>query len=338
MNYENDNFPATTAAPSTWPDVVNQRLSASLSRLRNEGAPAFIAEFRATLHRLRIEAGSEWHHNVLPLVSDHEAARMARTCPIAGHAFARPRGYPGDAGLLDVIYRQPGAAWTTSDPVASVVTAMTHAAPPARSVRERRMILADAIDETAVRVQQPSIMSLACGHLREVEWSLAFAQGSIGRFVAADQDADSLASIARDYAERFPAIEMLEMSVRDILRGRARIQGSFDLIYAAGLYDYLPEPVARSLTERLFAMLNPGGRLLIGNYGEGLFDTAYMEAIMNWPLNWRGPVVLEALADAIPEEAANRHVWPDTTGTCWYLDIGRVGTTPSSGSKHPGHA
>lgn len=326
MNYKKDNAGVDTmATPSKWADVVNERLSAAVGRLQGEGPPAFIADFRATLHQLRIEAGSEWHDIVLPLVSDHEAAAMARSCPIAGHAFARPRGYPGDAGLLDVIYRQPGAPWTTSDPVASVVTAMTHAAPPARSVRERRMILADAIDETAVRVQRPSILSLACGHLREVEWSLAFAQGSIGRFVAADQDTDSLASIARDYAERFPAIEMLEISVRDVLRGGGRSLGGFDLIYAAGLYDYLPEPVARSLTERLFTMLNDGGRLLIGNYGEGLFDTAYMEAIMNWPLNWRGPVVLEALADGIPASAASRHVWPDTNGTCWYLDMRRIG-------------
>jgi hypothetical protein len=327
MKYENDNAGVVTMAPpSKWPGVVNERLSTALDRLQTEGPPAFIAEFRATLHQLRIEAGPEWHDIVLPLVSDHEAAAMARSCPIAGHAFARPRGYPGDAGLLDVIYRQPGAPWTTSDPVASVVTAMTHAAPPARSVRERRMILADAIDETAVRVQRPSILSLACGHLREVEWSLALAQGSIGRFVAADQDAESLASIARDYAERFPAIQPIEMSVRDVLRGSARNLGGFDLIYAAGLYDYLPEPVARSLTERLFAMLNDGGRLLIGNYGEGLFDTAYMEAIMNWPLIWRGPVVLEALANDIPATSASRSVWPDTTGTCWYLDLWRVGS------------
>ncbi|KAB7643917.1 class I SAM-dependent methyltransferase [Polymorphobacter fuscus] len=324
MRYENDNAGVVTIpSPSKWPGVVNERLSAALARLHSEGAPPFIAEFRAALHQLRIEAGSEWHDIVLPLVSGHEAAAMARLCPIAGHAFARPRGYPGDAGLLDVIYRQPGAPWTTSDPVASVVTAMTHSAPPARSVRERRMILADAIDETAVRVQRPSILSLACGHLREVEWSLALTQGSIGRFVAVDQDTDSLASIARDYAERFPAIEMLEMSVRDVLRGGGRNLGSFDLIYAAGLYDYLPEPIARNLTERLFAMLNDGGRLLIGNYGEGLFDTAYMEAIMNWPLNWRGPVVLEALADGIHATQASRSVWPDTTGTCWYLDLQR---------------
>ena len=319
-----DTATALAVAPDSWKARVDDRLDATLARLERHGAPAFIAEFREVLHRLRAEAGSEWHDIVLPLVSDHPAAAMARSCPIAGHAFARPRGYPGDAGLLDVIYRQPGALWTTSDPVASVVTAMTHAAPPARSVRERRMILADAIDETAVRVQRPAILSLACGHLREVEWSLAFAQGAIGRFVAADQDSDSLASIGRDYGARFPVIERLELSVRDVLRGGARDLGQFDLIYAAGLYDYLPEPVARSLTERLFAMLGDSGRLLIGNYGEGLFDTAYMEAIMNWPLNWRGPGALEALADGIPAIAASRSVWPDTTGTCWYLDLRRI--------------
>ena len=285
MRYDTEGRGTTSMTlQQRWANVVDERLSGTLARSQKEGAPEFIANFRAVLHTLRTEADDDWHDIVLPLVSDHEAAALARSCPIAGHAFARPRGYPGDAGLLDLIYRQPGAPWNTADAVAKVVTAMTHAAPPARSVRERRMILADAIDEAAVRVQRPAILSLACGHLREVEWSLALAQDAIGRFVAADQDSDSLARIAHDYAGCFPVIEPMALSVHDVLRGGARRLGSFDLVYAAGLYDYLPEPVACGLTQRLFAMLNPGGRLLIGNYGEGLFDTAYMEAIMNWPL------------------------------------------------------
>jgi hypothetical protein len=324
MKYDADMLGAATEGARTdWPTLVTERLNAALERLTSHGPSAFLQDMRAVLHRLRVESGRDWQDIVLPLVSDHAAAATLRTCPMTGHAFARPRGYPGDAGLLDVIYRQPGAPWTTSDPVAKCVTAAAHAAPAARSVRERRMILADAIDDTAVRIQRPAILSLACGHLREVEWSLALAQGAVGRFVAADQDRDSLASVARDYGARFPVIEPLELSVRDVLRGGGDSLGGFDLVYAAGLYDYLPEPVARNLTERLFAMLNDGGRLLIGNYGDGLLDTAYMEAIMNWPLIWRGPVVLEALANRIPASAATRTVWPDSTGTCWYLDLRR---------------
>ena len=45
----------------------------------------------------------------------------------------------------------------------------------------------------------------------------------------------------------------------------------YDLIYSAGLYDYIPDAKdgvggAPQLTRMLFSLLNPGGRLLVGNY------------------------------------------------------------------------
>jgi hypothetical protein len=160
--------------------------------------------------------------------------------------------------------------------------------------------------------------------LREVEWSNALATGGVGRLVAADQDELSLAAIRRDYCPTIPAVEPVACSVRDVLKGGGEKLGRFDLVYSAGLYDYLPKAVAEALTTRLFTMLNPGGRLLIGNFGAGLDETAFMEAVMDWPLIWRTP---EAIADfgaqIDPALIAQTHVFADPTGTCWYLDITR---------------
>jgi hypothetical protein len=46
--------------------------------------------------------------------------------------------------------------------------------------------------------------------------------------------------------------------------------GTFDLIYSAGLYDYLSADVALRLTAKLATMLKPEGRLLIANMLPGL--------------------------------------------------------------------
>ena len=71
--------------------------------------------------------------------------------------------------------------------------------------------------------------------------------------------------------------------LRELLAGAgAQALGQFDLIYSAGLYDYLPDALARLLTSKLPQMLRPQGRLLIGNFvptGSGRGD---MELFMDW--------------------------------------------------------
>jgi extracellular factor (EF) 3-hydroxypalmitic acid methyl ester biosynthesis protein len=303
---------------------VERALNPLIDILDAAGPERFTFELKEQLARLRDATGSEWSGSVMTQVREHQAIRIARTCPIASHASARPRGYPGDAGLLDLLYQHPAHKPVFSDDVSRRVYAVCQNAKVARSVRYRRMLLADAIDHAAIAAQQASILSLACGHLREVEWSNALATGGVGRFVAADQDELSLASIKRDYCAAMPVIEPVACSVRDILKGGGEKLGRFDLVYSAGLYDYLPKAVAEALTARLFTLLNPGGRLLIGNFGSGLDETAFMEAVMDWPLIWRSP---EAIADfgaqIDPGLIAQTHVFADPTGTCWYLDITR---------------
>lgn len=288
------------------------------------GPEPFMLELKERLTALRDAAGSEWFGDVMQEVRQHEAIRIARLCPIATHAAARPRGYPGDAGLLDLLYLHPAHQAEFADDVARRVSAVCQGAKVARSVRYRRMLLADAIDRAAIAAPQASILSLACGHLREVEWSNAIATGGVGRLVAADQDELSLAAIRRDYCPTIPTIEPVACSVREVLKGAGEKLGRFDLVYSAGLYDYLPKAVAEALTARLFTMLNPGGRLLIGNFGAGLDETAFMEAVMDWPLIWRSPEAIADFAAQIdPALIAQTHVFADPTGTCWYLDITR---------------
>jgi hypothetical protein len=61
---------------------------------------------------------------------------------------------------------------------------------------------------------------------------------------------------ARDYARL--GISAVPGSVRHILSGKAQ-PGTFDFVYAAGLFDYLGAPVATALTRKLFEMTRPGG-------------------------------------------------------------------------------
>lgn len=313
------------ASVDDWQQTVGRALDRALELLTSSGPESFTRSIVDSLAYLREASGPAWTSQVIPIVRSHSAVQISRDCPLTRHASEWPRGYRGDAGLLDLIYRHESAGGSLLSERTRRLHSAIQAGAPSRSVRQRRMLLADAIDEAAVASPGAEILSVACGHLREAEWSLALAGAGISRFIAADQDQHSLDQLEADYGDRFPVIAPTPLSVRDLLGRKAETIGRFNLIYAAGLYDYLPDPVARALTERLFGLLHSGGRLLVGNFGTNIPETAFMEAVMDWPLIWRTPVEIAAFAHDLPEfEVAHQSVWPDATGTCWYLDVRRA--------------
>ena len=125
-------------------------------------------------------------------------------------------------------------------------------------------------------------MSLACGHIRELADS-ALWKSSCGELVALDQDQESLAVVRGTYPDR---VVPVCRPIRDYLSGQLDL-GSFDLIYAAGLLDYLHDGALQRLLSASIDRLNPGGRLLVANFTPQIRDSGYMEAIMDWFLVYR---------------------------------------------------
>lgn len=92
----------------------------------------------------------------------------------------------------------------------------------------------------------------------------------------------------------------------------------FDFVYSAGLYDYLEDPFALLVTQKLIEMVRPGGRLLIGNYTPNTVDTGYMEAFMGWKLLYRDHA--EMLQLAAHRRVDQASIIADSTGAVIYLD------------------
>jgi SAM-dependent methyltransferase len=163
------------------------------------------------------------------------------------------------------------------------------------SVLYRRQLLKSLIDDTVVTREAGRVLSVASGHCRELEGSLVGTPLFSGEFVAFDQDPESCAEVARTQAGA--RVRVVNQGVRDLLSGpTAAALGEFDLIYSAGLYDYLPDVLARRLTARLLQMLRPGGRLLIGNFVPGGSGRGYMELFMDWTLVVRNEAAMRELA------------------------------------------
>jgi extracellular factor (EF) 3-hydroxypalmitic acid methyl ester biosynthesis protein len=248
----------------------------------------------------------------------HPVGSMIHQDPFTNHCYVKPRGYAGDAELLDYLYGVVEAPTGTTELGRSIFHHMM-AQQGALSVRSRGKILAQLIDETAERCRQPRILSIACGHLREGVHSKALMSGKIGEFVALDQDADSLAHVQRVYGDK--GVRTVNASVKSILSGKTQFEG-FDFVYAAGLYDYLNERVATRLTRIMFDMLAPGGRVLVANFAPVLPEVGYMETFMDWKLIYRTAEEMALLSGEIPgdEWKSNRLFW-DEPENIIFLDL-----------------
>ena len=253
---------------------------------------------------------------------NHPICDLLHQDPFTYRAFSKPRGYAGDAVMMDYIYGLDEArhAAREATPLGRAIFKYMASRPSARAVCYRRRLLAGLIDCTVAR-GGTRVFALAAGHLREVEMSSAIRTGAVQDFVAIDQDDASLAVVARDYAHL--GVRAMNGSVRQILSGKIN-PGQFDFVYAAGLFDYLNCAAATALTCRLFEMTRPGGSMLIPNFLAGARDSGYMEAFMDWHLIYRGHDEMQALAAALPSrEAAKYEIFDDDDDTMTFLLVSK---------------
>ncbi|ALN74782.1 class I SAM-dependent methyltransferase [Aureimonas sp. AU20] len=271
------------------------------------------------LHSLRRAYPDAVWRKIVPIAQAHPLTDLLRLDPFTDWSFRKPRGYSGDAQLLDFIYGHASqdAAIAKASTTGAAIFECTRRSASSAAVRERRDLLAAHVDTLAAeQAGETEILTIAAGHLREAALSTAFQSGRIGRWVALDQDPESLAGIAADYAGT--SVEPVEGSVAGLLRGAYGL-GTFDFVYAAGLYDYLPRAVAVKLTRRCMAMLKPGGRFLFANFSDRTKDDGFMEVFMNWELLLRSDEEMWDIINAsIDRNTVEASVVPGENGEIAY--------------------
>jgi len=272
----------------------------------------------------RREDEAETWPNYASACLSHPICGLLHQDPFTHRAFSKPRGYAGDAVMMDYIYGlgEAGPAARNATPLGRAIFRYMDSRPSARAVRFRRRLIAALIDGLPSRGGS-SVFALAAGHLREIEISQAVQRGQIHDYLAVDQDEASLAVVARDYT-RF-GVEAIQGSVRQILAGKLN-PGRFDFAYAAGLFDYLNASAAIALARRMFEMTRPGGITLIPNFLVGARDRGYMESFMDWRLIYRDHADMQALADALPSaEVADCRIFDDPDDTITFLLVRKRG-------------
>ena len=291
-----------TAAPTSAPlsITLEENTQALLSRAHQLMlAQEFLAAFRllgGPLSALWSEArGMGREQDMLSWCRAHPLHALVQEDPYTHRASTKPRGYAGDAVMMDYIYTGVPPAGTSA--LGQGLFGATTRVSMGLSVQYRRQLLKSLIDDTVVTHEAGRILSVASGHARELEGSLVGSAFFRGEVVALDQDPLSCQEVAR--VHEVAPVQVVCRGVRDLISGPLADElASFDLIYSAGLYDYLPDSMARRLTTRLLHMLRPGGRLLIANFVPGGSGRGYMELFMDWTLVLRSEADLRVLAEA----------------------------------------
>jgi extracellular factor (EF) 3-hydroxypalmitic acid methyl ester biosynthesis protein len=253
----------------------------------------------------------------------HPVRFLVHQDPLTERAFFKPRGYPGDAVLLDLFYGGDGALTYVERATAlgQQIYRYTSGAPAARALRRRKETLATIIDRVSDSTSDTHIMTLGCGHLREAELSAAVRHRRVDRFLAVDRDPDSL-RVVREKFGPF-GVETAESTVKELIASADQL-GQFDLVYAAGPYDHLNRLMATRLTEALFRATRGGGLLLVTNFVHGIRDVGYMEAFMDWRLNYRSAADMFSLTSSIPEdEVSDRRTFSEESGGIVFLAVRR---------------
>lgn len=238
----------------------------------------------------------------------HPLHRTMLEDPYIARCVEKPRGYAGDAVLIDMIYdRRPPQG--TSERGAAIFD-VTIGFPVAEAVRLRRDFAEDLIGRAHAAGQR--VLSLACGHFREGD-------GLVGKdlsgVVLVDQDPLSLARV-RDY--HGGAVTSHEANVFAWLRGAVSRGEEFDLVYTLGLTDYLDDRAMTLLHRMVHAVLAPGGRFILANFVPHHLASGWMDAVMDWHLIYREPEDLAGFAAAAGFAA---RTWLDPTGSIAWCDM-----------------
>jgi extracellular factor (EF) 3-hydroxypalmitic acid methyl ester biosynthesis protein len=257
--------------------------------------------------------------------------------PFAYRTFAKPLGYAGDYEMVNMMMRNPFEGSTI---FAKVVNLWFLEQPPAKAHRNRVAYLQRVLVEEAARLSRAGrparVLNLACGPAMEVQ-----------RFIAESPLADHVRLDLLDFNEetlthtrkaleeakrryhRSTPLQYTNKPVHQLIKQSAKIvertaEQQYDLIYCAGLFDYLTDGVCQRLMTLLYTWLAPGGLLLVTNVDPSNPLRFGMEHLLDWHLIYRDGAQLRSLR---PSQVASDdvEVKSEITGVNLFLEVRKNG-------------
>lgn len=214
----------------------------------------------------------------------------------------KPRGYAGDATLMDFAYGHPSilSEISASGPIGAQIYNQTSRAPQSASARQRIGLIAAEIDALASSENKHVIMSIASGHARELESIEECTRTKLSCFIAVDADAQSFVEAEKSAGKiNFTGIR------RNVIKSALSDLPTASLVYSLGLFDYLNENDAEAVLLKIWDQTKSGGKTIIANLSPAATNLGYCEAIMDWWMIPRSEESLQKLGASIATKRVN---------------------------------
>jgi extracellular factor (EF) 3-hydroxypalmitic acid methyl ester biosynthesis protein len=283
--------------------------------------------------------------------------QIVQEAPFYWRIINKPNGYAGDAFLMDFIYQNRFEGKT---PFGKLLHKNALASKACQAVRNRKTFLKEQI----LKTECGKVLSLAAGSSQEIRDILYGPSQDKFSFHALDHDMDTLMSFqdlskkgrfeyflanafqitSKKYNLAKPRPMLMQYcSPRRDFRGWRRLFihlkykldclkiEDYDLIYTAGLYDYIKTFLLNhsrgtiALTRNLFVdLLKPGGTLIVGNFSrQNPPDVRFaMEYIYDWNLIYRNKEeIFDFVRDVPKDQIQDMALLEEPLGINFFLKI-----------------
>jgi extracellular factor (EF) 3-hydroxypalmitic acid methyl ester biosynthesis protein len=218
--------------------------------------------------------------------------------PFGHRTYHKPIGYAGDYEMMNMIYRNQPEGRSLYEKLIHLLLVSQW---PAKSVRNRIAHLGENIINETARVARAGktarILNIGCGPAKEIQDFLQNTQlSNQADFMLIDFNEQTLLHAGQKLVEakrqfaRRTEIRTEQVSVYELLKRTQRRTADaekFDLIYCAGLFDYLAPDTCRALMELWHDSLSPGGLMLVANMTDTKPFRHFIEFVLDWQLIYR---------------------------------------------------
>ncbi|MCM8792831.1 MAG: response regulator [Candidatus Omnitrophica bacterium] len=252
--------------------------------------------------------------------------------PITKIAYDRPRGYPGDFELFEMIYNNKPIAEKNS--IGFYCDKLFLNSPYAIAARSRKNKMKNILQDFIENSNLPTIrlLNIACGSSREIRelfsdpLFLSVISNKEIIFTGLDNDKDAL-EFSKSALSNLPLnvkTRFLHENVLNVFRDEKYfdIIGKQDIIYILGLTEYLPDRIFKRLLNFLFQLLNKKGMLVVTYKDKDItFPSVGPDWVSDWAFIKRGKDDLIKAAKEIGADEHSLKIEKEGTETIFFLKI-----------------
>jgi extracellular factor (EF) 3-hydroxypalmitic acid methyl ester biosynthesis protein len=290
-----------------------------LAQYLDESGPLILARMEAASQELGRIVGplpAERHPACRAFVRKHLLPLLIES-PLLRRTYEKPLGYAGDYEMMNMLYRSHGEGPSLFAKALNVYGART----PAAQANINRVAYLGSLIRAAVSTsgaRRVRVASVGCGPAREIQALLEQSPELGPRLDVSliDQENHAITYCERTLgplaAQTDARLHLIRESVRRLLMTRqlSTTLGRCDLIYSAGLFDYLSLRSFQALLGALYDALSRGGLLAVGNIASHNPTKWFMEYCLDWFLIHRSRDELLALGAQL--EPSPARLWVDS--------------------------